>query len=74
MKFLAQHFQFFRQVHDQLDARQIDAALGTEVLNSAECPNCLIIKPPAAVGGIDGRRHQPKIFTTLGEIFLMMGA
>jgi hypothetical protein len=53
-----QPLDFIYQLEDQFDAGQIHAARGTEVFDTTDDADGLIVKTPTAARGIADRRHQ----------------
>ena len=53
-----QPLDFIYQLEDQLDAGKIHAAPGTEVFDTADDADGLIVKTPTTARGIADRRHQ----------------
>jgi hypothetical protein len=53
-----QPLDFIYQLEDQLDAGKIHAARGTEVFDTADDADGLIVKTPTTARGIADRRHQ----------------
>ncbi len=55
---LAQSFDLPRQVHNKLEADQIEPASGPQILDAAQNSNGLIVEIPATARGIHHRRHK----------------
>src|SRR5580692_11335873 len=56
-----QPLDFFYQLEDQFDAGKIHAARGTEVFDTANDADGLIVKTPTTARRIADRRHQSEL-------------